>query len=182
MAKKRLRFNKSRALSAYRKAIKKAADQLLEEFYNEISGKMNSSEGRSDLSRMSRNEEKIFVRMVIGQADAIMDSYGTGSKMDTHYNAALEAYKNSDLYNPARTDKTIVGRPKGTYTNIYGEQQQSSGKREGMPVEGFYKPVSPSYAFQRAEVWFFKGNRVSEVLTMYINEWIQGMGQYFDFR
>lgn len=176
-----LRFNKRKALSDYRKAVKAAANQLLKELYSDIKAEMTTTEGVKDLHRMSENEEKIFKRMVVGYAHAIMDSYGTGSKMDTHYNAALSDYKGSELYNPARSGKTIVGRPKGSYTNIFGEIQVSSGKREGKSVEKIYKPQSPSYAFQRAEIWFFKGNRVNEVLTQYIGKWIDGMYQYFEY-
>lgn len=176
-----LRFNKRKALSDYRKAVKAAADQLLKELYSDIKAEMTTTEGVKDLHRMSENEEKIFKRMVVGYAHAIIDSYGTGSKMDTHYNAALSDYKGSDLYNPARSGKTIVGRPKGSYTNIFGETQVSSGKREGKSVEKIYKPQSPSYAFQRAEIWFLKGDRINEVLTQYIGDWISGMGQYFEY-
>ncbi len=177
-----LRFNKRKALSDYKKAVKAAANQLLKELYSDIKAEMTTTEGVKDLHRMREDEEKIFKRMVVGYAHAIIDSYGTGSKMDTHYNTALSDYKSSELYNPARSGKTIVGRPKGSYTNIFGETQVSSGKREGKSVEKFYKPQSPSYAFQRAEIWFFKGNRVNEVLTQYIGEWISGMNQYFEYR
>lgn len=179
---KRLRFNRTKAMSGYRRAIRKAADQLLTELYDEIYNKMSTSEGKSDIERMTANEEKLFKRMVIGYAHAIMDSYGTGSKMDTHYNEGLEEYRKSSLYNPSRSGKTIVGRPKGSYTNIFGETVTSTGKREGKSVEGFYEPQAPSYAFQRAETWFFKGNRVNEVLTYHINEYIKGMSQYFEYR
>lgn len=184
MAKPRLRFNRRKAVSEYKKAVKKAANQLLKECYQDIKAEMTTVEGAKDLHKMREDEEKIFKRMVIGYAHAIMDSYGTGSKMDTHYNAALEDYKNSALYNPARSGKTIVGRPKGRYTNIFGETETSSGKFEGKSVEGFYKPQAPSYAFQRAEIWFFstQNNRVSEVLTQYINEWVSGMWQYFYYQ
>lgn len=180
--KPRLRFNRRKALSDYKKAVKAAANQLLKELYTDIKADMTTSEGAKNLHRMREDEEKIFRRTVVGYAHAIMDSYGTGSKMDTHYNAALSDYKGSDLYNPSRKGKAIAGRPKGSYTNIFGETEVSSGKREGISVEKFYKPQSPSYAFQRAEVWFFKGKRVNEVLTQYIGEWISGLSQYFEYR
>lgn len=178
-SKPHLRFNRRKALSDYKKAVKAAANQLLKELYTEIWADMKN-EGKKDLQRMSEDEEKIFKRMVVGYAHAIMDSYGTGSEMDTHYNAALSDYKSSDLYNPSRKGNEIAGRPAGEYTNIFGEKQVSSGKREGKSVENYYKPKSPSYAFQNAEIWFFKGNRVNEVLTQYIGEWVDNMYQYFE--
>lgn len=182
--KPRLTFNSARAAAGYKKAVQNAADQLLKDLYEEISQKLNTSESKKDLQKMTENEEMIFRRKVIGCADAIMDSYGTGSKMDTHYNQALDEYKQSSLYNPARQGKRIVGRSEGKYTNIYGETVTSSGKMEGKSIEGFYKPISPSYAFQRAETWFTKGNgsKVNEVLSRYLAEYIKGMHQYFDYR
>lgn len=168
--------------NGYEKAIQAAADQLLKELYTEIWADMKTGEGEKDLHRMSEDEEKIFRRMVVGYAHAIMDSYGTGSEMDTHYNAALSDYKASYLYNPSRKGKAIAGRPSGEYTDIFGEKQVSSGKKEGISVENYYKPKSPSYAFQNAEIWFFKGDRVNEVLTQYIGEWVSGLHQYFEYR
>ena len=62
---------------------------------------------------------------VVGGAYAAMDNFGKGSLMDEN-NPALESYKNSGLWNPVRHDTTIRGRPKGQYTNIFGETETST--------------------------------------------------------
>lgn len=192
MANPRLIFNGAGAAQGYRQAVNNAADQLLKELYDEISDRMETSEGKNDLERMSENEERIFRRRVIGCADAIMDSYGTGSEMDKT-NPFFMSYRHSSLWNTARRGTVdITGRPKGFYIDIYGRKRYSAGKFEGISLEKFYGPISskhtvtepkiPSYAFQRAEVWFTQGNKVNEVISRYIAEWIKGMYRYFDYR
>jgi len=90
---------------------------------------------------------------IIGGAYAAMDNYGTGSKMSLEENPALEDYKNSELWNPARKGDGIVGRPKGSYTNIFGETQYSQGKKEGKLLEEKYPPNPPSFAVETALRW-----------------------------
>jgi hypothetical protein len=181
-SKMRLRFNRRKAAADLRKAVKSAADQCLKEFYSEIRSGMNTGKAKTDLHRMREDEENYFRRMVVGYADAVLDSYGTGSLMDT-LNPFFSEYKNSTLWNPARNALTIVGRYKGFYIDIYGRKQYSSGKRAGRNIESKYKPQRPSYAFQRAEKWWCVSNgRVNEILNRKIREWVNGMGQYFDYR
>lgn len=173
-------FNSRKAAEDYKAAIDKAANQLLDELYNDIKSGMDTSEGAKDLQKMSEDEENLFRRMVVGCADAVMDSYGTGTEMDKT-NPFLAQYRNSALWNYFRKGTVaIVGRPKGYYTNIYGERMYSTGNRQGEDIEDYYDPQVPSYAFQRAETWLTKGNRVSEVLAQCINEWLSGIGQYFE--
>lgn len=81
----------------------------------------------------------------------------------------------SGLWNPARRGKAIVGRPKGTYTNIFGQQRTTSGVFEGQKIEGkrvfkgkrrqndgvttedyYIYPLPPSRAIQIAEEMLFK--------------------------
>lgn len=182
MAKPRSTLNALRAADGYRQAINAAADQLLKELYEEISGRMGTAEGKDDLQKMTENEEKIFRRKVIGCADAIMDSYGTGSEMDKT-NPFYMAYRHSSLWNKSRRGTVaITGRHKGFYINIYGKWRYSTGNREGADIEDYYEPISPSYAFQRAETWFMQGNKVNEVLSRHILRWIKGFNQYYDYR
>lgn len=192
MAKPRLIFSSARAADGYRQAVNNAADQLLKELYDEISSGMDTSEGKKDLQKMSENEEMIFRRKVIGCANAIMDSYGTGSEMDKT-NPFYMSYRHSSLWNVSRRGTVdIVGRHKGFYIDIYGRKRYSTGKMEGVSLEKVYGPISsngaikeplvPSYAFQRAEVWFTQGNKVNEVISRHITMWIKGMYQYFDYR
>lgn len=180
--KPRLTFDYSKAAAGYKTAVQRAADKLLEDLYEEINGKMETSEGKKDLQKMTENEERIFRRKVIGCADAIMDSYGTGSEMDKT-NPFYMSYRHSSLWNVSRRGTAaIVGRHKGFYINIYGQKRYSTGRREGVNIEDYYKPISPSYAFQRAETWFTKGSKVNEVLSLYLSEYVKGMYQYFDYK
>lgn len=182
MAKPRLIFNSARAAEGYRQAVNAASDQLLNELYDEISNKMETPEGKKDLQKMTENEERIFRRRVIGCADAIMDSYGTGSEIDKT-NPFYMNYRHSSLWNVSRRGTVaIVGRHKGFYIDIYGRKRYSTGRREGVNIEDHYAPISPSYAFQRTETWFTKGNKVNEVLSRYLSDYVKGMYQYFDYK
>lgn len=177
-----LRFNSSAAAGGLRQAVNRAADKCLEDFYTEIENKMNTSVGKADLQRMSENEENIFRRRVIGQAHAIIDSYGKGSLMDTT-NPFWSQYRHSPLWNPRRNSSTIVGRPKGYYINIFGRKVWSSGRKAGLNVEEKIKPQSPSYAFQQAEIWWCtSGGHITEILNAEISQWLRTAYQYFDFR
>lgn len=179
--KKRLHFNRTKAVIGYRNMIRKAADQTIKEIYDDIQQRMKTTEGKNELEILSEDEATIIKRAVRGYARAIIDSYGTGSKMDIEDEFWTE-YKNSSLFNPSRNDKEIVGRPKGKYTNIFGETQTSSGKMDGINVEKYVKPKKPSRAFQLAEIWLLNGGRVEEILTQYITDWVKGMGQYFEYK
>jgi len=178
---KKLYFNSSRAIAEFKTKIEKTADDLLNEYYAEIYNKIKTTSGRNSLTKLSENQEKRLKRMVIGGASAIMDSYGTGSLLDNR-NPFLSEYKSSDLWNDLRTGNTIVGRKKGAYKNIYGATNYSSGKMAGKNVESISIPRSPSYAFQHAEIWFLKGGRIHNVLSLVIKEFCRGMYKYFEFR
>lgn len=117
-------------------------------------------------------------------AEAIMQSYGTGKFADTTY---WSEYEGSNLFNPSRKGKgtTIVGRPKGTYTNIFGEKETSSGKNNGKPLPRFlYDPVlgydvdinqPGSHSIQNAEKWVIKNGetRVERYLELAVTEFFE---------
>lgn len=93
---------------------------------------------------------------------AIADSYGTGSLMLDNIPGFQEYRNDKNRWNSARTGKTIVGRPKGEYTDIFGNKRSSRGSMEGLDVEGLelwngdkIEPVSPSYALQDAEKFLY---------------------------
>lgn len=96
---------------------------------------------------------------------ALADSYGTGSLM-LDDNPGLSEYRNDPKrWNPERKGKAIVGRKKGTYTDIFGQKHKTSGKFKGKPLENrgeitnrkyFISPNNPSRAIQIADQWFYK--------------------------
>lgn len=176
---KHLRFNAEAAVDGFREHIIRTADALLEEYYNEVQAKLNK--GKNDIEKLSKNEVNMIRRQVIGGASAIMESYGTGSQMDKN-NPFLEAYKRSDMWNPLRTnDNAIRGRSKGEYTNIYGKQRVSKGSMAGLDIEYRHKPQIPTRAFQDAEIWFFKGNRVRTKLKEAIPQYFKTINKYFSY-
>lgn len=73
-------------------------------------------------------------------AKAFIQEYGSGLSIDDSSNPDYPDYRHGDYWNPARKDKTIVGRPAGTYilpnwkTGMYTEKYTSKGKMEGRPI------------------------------------------------
>lgn len=109
-------------------------------------------------------------------ADAILESYGIGSKADRGPRSQWEEYEKSKLFNPARKGKmNIVGRPvpPNQYKNIWGETSLTSGKNKGKNLEGIYvtdpitgltekiEPVPPTYTIQNAEMWLMQNRETS---------------------
>jgi len=159
-----LRFNSSACFNDLYQEISKTADILIAEYEAEIRQGMYTPQGAESIHLgISTDDKKLLHREVVGGAWAIIDSYGTGSKMDKN-NPFYEEYKQSSYYNPARYGDQIVGRPEGEYENIFGEEEYSSGKNEGKNLEGYYSKsvIAPSKAFQNALIWFKAGNRISK--------------------
>ena len=96
MAKKTLKFNSAKAIEGFKTAILKATDRILEEYYNEIYSKMKTQKAKEGLTKMSETEENLIRIKIIGDANAIMDSYGTGSTMDKN-NPYLQEYNHAIL-------------------------------------------------------------------------------------
>lgn len=180
MAKKTLKFNSAKAIDGFKTAILKATDRILEEYYDEIYSKMKTQKAKEGLTKMSETEENLIRIKIIGDANAIMDSYGTGSTMDKN-NPYLQEYMNSELWNDLRQGYAIVGRAEGEYTNIYGDTAYSSGKMAGSDVEYITHTRKPSYAFQNAEIWIENGNRPKELLIDAIREYFSTIHLYFEY-
>ncbi|MEE1493102.1 MAG: hypothetical protein UGF45_14150 [Massilioclostridium sp.] len=156
----KLSFNATACTQGLQEAFKQMADELIEEYESETRQQMMTSDGKDDISRgLSNDNRALLHREIIGGAWAIMDAYGTGSEMSLT-NPALAEYRNSSLWNPARNGSEIVGRPVGTYTDIFGEQKKSTGKKAGVNLEGFYDTIPPSNAFEQALAWLRAGNRM----------------------
>ena len=96
---------------------------------------------------------------VVGGAYAAMDEMGKGSLMD-ETNPALNDYKNSGLWNPARHDNKIRSRNRGSYVNIFGETVESKSNVGGVNLEekgGKFAPQPPSHALETAARWMKNG-------------------------
>lgn len=152
-------YDVSAMTSAFTKYIAGVLKQLQSEYLAECETHMLTPEGRADLTASEiKDINGMFIAEVIGGTWAVLDEWGIGSLMDTS-NPVLDEYRNSDLWNPARYDLAIRGRPAGEYTNIFGYTQISSGRMAGLDLErkpGF-EPRPPSHAMQTAMRWLTNG-------------------------
>lgn len=188
-----LHLNTDKVWQDYFTAMSACIDRLLERYYIEVASAMRTSGGRQDLTieKLNEPEKRLLKRKVIGGALAVMDSWGTGSLMDTG-NKALNDYFASHMYNPERPQTPgapITGRPQGEYTNIFGERAYSSGKLAGVNLENFpgspIRPQPPSGAFQNADKWFEASGVVKDEIDKATKDFFAGMrarmGVYWSF-
>lgn len=138
-------------------------------------------------------------------ADAILESYGIGSKADRGPRSQWEEYEKSEYFNPERKRKgtmNILGRPASPnpYLNIWGEHEYTSGRNAGKNLErldGLYvtnpvtgltekiEPKRPTYAIQNAEVWLMQNRETSmeraiqRTVEMFISEMSANPLKYF---
>ena len=87
---------------------------------------------------------------------------------------------------------TIVGRPLGSYKDMWGNAHKSLGLFEGKNLEGItffdkelgrevtIEPVYANFAIQNAEKRFLQHEgRVKRELDMAIDKWVSGLGRFF---
>lgn len=180
---KTLKLNTALVMQDYVEKMTECIDRLVDEYCREVTSAMRTDAGRGDLKKESvtDNDKLYLARQIIGGPFAILDSWGSGSLMDTS-NPALNEYLNSMLYNPERPRQAgapITGRPEGEYTNIFGETKYSSGRLAGANLENFpgspIRPQQPSGAFQDAEKWFKASGRVQELVMQYTHDFLHGI-------
>lgn len=122
-------------------------------------------------------------------ANAIMDSFGTGSAMDRG-NKFWDDYMASGMYNPLRSGKlggAILGRKAGTYINIFGESATSSGRFVGkddvaQDLEGRIKPRNPTRKIQNAENFIFNDGHhlLEQEVDRALEQWLSAnFSKYF---
>lgn len=175
----------------------KAMNDLINEFYREATSGLNG-EGKNDteiipayLSDTTEHDSYMPLgdvpEYIVAQckfyANALIQSFGTGSLADTGHDSYWNEYTKSELFNKSRGGKYIAGRPRGSYKNIYGERQSSWGKFEGENIEGLefsglfkIEATPPSYSIQNAERWIIKNGetkierRIETVIKKFITE------------
>lgn len=142
--------------------LEKELQWVFETWENEVYSKLKYSfADEAVIESELKKESKIIIAYLKANIYALADSYGTGSLM-LDDNPGFQEYRNSDRWNKARKGKTIVGRPRGTYKDAFGNTKKSLGTMEGIPIEGMKKwngdiiePLSPSYALQDAEKFLY---------------------------
>ena len=139
--------------------------QLQQELLIESKQRMLTPEGIESLHEDEiKDIANVIVASISGGAWAVMDEYGTGSLMDVS-NPALDKYKNSPAWNPARRDNKIRSRPNAPgQVDIFGNPVNGHGKGGyDLEKEGKVIPMPPSHAIETAMRWM-KNGRMRSVI------------------
>lgn len=142
-----------------------AMAQLQQELLAEVKQGMLTPEGAEDIDADDIGiVANVIIASIVGGPWAVLDEWGYGSLMDPN-NPALEDYKNSGMWNPARRDNKIRSRPKQPgQTDIFGNPVDGRGKGgHDLEADGKVQPQPPSHALQTAMRWMRYG-RMREVI------------------
>lgn len=182
-----LKFDANSCYRALVQELLKLSNSIMEEFYNDAILGLDA-EGQADSERINAiindTEDKITAQCKF-YANALMQSFGVGSGADIGPESYWNEYKSRSDFNKLRTGRTIVGRKKGTYTNIYGESQESTGANAGKNLETLHikgrtgeyiqvKPIIAKRSIQNAERWLITNHkrRVEDRIEEKIKEFL----------
>lgn len=129
-------------------------------------GKRVESAMEAEVNSYVVKEGKALRGFLEANPAALADAFGTGSLMNIKDNPLYQEYRNSDQWNRARHGKEIVGRPEGTYTDIFGRERHSSGYLEGINLENerlgtakgkgyLIEPIPPSNSIKIADNFLY---------------------------
>jgi len=168
-----LKFDSSRCINTLISELAIALEGLEVEYVKEIESHMRTSEGQQDIFPEAVKIMAGYISAeIIAGPWAIMDSFGTGSLMDTT-NPALADYIQSQLWNKYRgNDPTIRSRERGLYINIFGDTVYSRSNVPGINLEkkgGKYSPTPPSKALQTALRWIIQSDRINKTIKKVVD-------------
>lgn len=167
-----LRLNVKGLTNEILNKLKESMESAFNAWEIEVMSKVRHNYFGKDTNPKVAHKLKIEGNMIIGYLQAntyvLADSYGTGSFMLDN-NPGFEEYKRKN-WGTFRHNKAIVGRPAGSYTDIFGRPHTTSGAFESVNIEGkrvytrkkeserdyYISPTHPSYALQLAEQWLYK--------------------------
>ncbi len=177
-----LKFNSAGFVELYKSELMKTTNEIMKSFEKDVKMRLNKAKNDIEREESIAEGKNIISAKITAYAQAIIESYGTGSKMDTS-NPYLEEYKSSDLWNPARKGLAISGRPAGKYTNILGEEKISSGSMEGKNLEEIsplFQARTPTMAIQQAEQWLKENTGYFEhELNLFQQKVFSNINQFF---
>lgn len=215
-----LRFNGEQFYTDLRERLVEAMNKSVTRFFNEATFRMSAEakadsdlelakiEGITDYfdphNKGSAAEEYINARCKF-YADAIVESFGIGSKADMGMSSYWDDYEKSEFFNEARRAKrtnAILGRKKGPYKDLWGRPAESSGKKEGQLLEsktgrprkwkdektGKWIKLEPKYGnfkIQQAEAWVIKNGEtyveraIETAVEKFLIEMQQNSSKYF---
>ena len=135
------------------------AERMAKSFMEDATnGLSQTAKSETDIEHAQMEGSSYIFARVVFMGNALLESYGTGSKMDLS-NPVLEEYKSSIYYNTLRdwNGGAITGRPEGEYINFFGEEDYSTGNAVGINLEQLgiraIKPKEPKGTIQQAEKW-----------------------------
>lgn len=180
-----LKFNEEAFFKDYCEWMCEAADKCMETFLTDVRKRakpQHQNDFSIDKAQVIKQGEMIE-STVTAYAYAVMDSWGRG-RFASKANPYFEDYASSGLWNPLRNPAKpeIVGRKKGMYTNIFGEQAYSKGEHEGeiTTVGHATGRAKPTYAIQNAEKGLKGGKKyVIRILDEYTEKFLEHSDEYF---
>lgn len=138
-----IRYDSASAMRAFEKHLAKTLQIIQQELLTDAKAGMRTPEGRQDLYASAISAVTgIVTGQIKGGPYALLDEWGKGSLMDPN-NPALNEYRNSPYWNPARKDLAIRGRPAGRYRDMFGKMRVSSGKLRGVNLERLVLQKTP---------------------------------------
>lgn len=164
-----LKFNYDKLLEDFSKYLKEEIQWALQawesEVYSHMRNKFAIKQGAEVKAYVIKRKTTLIAYLEANPA-ALADAYGTGSLMNITDNPLFKEYRSNvgdgeGQWNPARTGKTIVGRPIGRYVDIFGRQRKTSGVYEGKSMEGVkfrgskIEPMPPSNSIKIADQFLF---------------------------
>jgi len=154
-----IKFDSQACVTALKQELIFDMIKLQKELLNEAKQNMLTPEGAESLYDEDIVDiANVIIASISGGAWAVMDEFGTGSYMDRK-NPALDNYRKSKSWNPARDVATILSRPdQPGQVDIFGNSVNGRGKG-GVDLEkiGVVEAMPPSHSIETATRWMANG-------------------------
>ncbi len=176
-----IRFDANACILALQQHLIKTLILIREEYMREIASHYAQSQASKEASQMLSEGDIItlagyIAAEIVGDAYAAMAEWGRGSKMDPS-NPALDSYRSSDMWNPARKDLAIRTRPDTPgQKNIFGEPVIGHGTG-GVFLENKdekYIPWEPTHGMVKTAARWLSETRLNKIWKQAIDDFPWG--------